>query len=121
MVTIHPGRPHGSLAVQRRDAMTQALKSGCFCGAVQVELTGQPNVQAYCHCSSCRGSVGAPGSAASVWPTPNVKVVKGAEKLGLFKKTEASHRQFCTSCGCPVLVLPPGIGMTDVLVRHIPG
>ena len=47
--------------------------------------------------------------------------MKGAEKLGLFKKTEASHRQFCTSCGGPVLVLHPEIGMTDVPVGTIPG
>ena len=96
--------------------MAHVLKSGCFCGAVQVELTGQPNVQAYCHCSSCRGWLGAPIHAATLWPTPNVKVVKGADKLGTFRKTEASHRQFCTSCGSPVLVLHPTIGMTDVPV-----
>ena len=60
--------------------MAQALKSGCMCGAVQVELAGQPNVQAYCHCSSCRGWLGAPIHAATLWPTANVKVVKGADK-----------------------------------------
>jgi hypothetical protein len=27
----------------------------CFCGAVQLELSGEPSVQVYCHCSSCRG------------------------------------------------------------------
>jgi hypothetical protein len=27
--------------------MAQVPKSGCFCGAVEVELTGQPNVRAY--------------------------------------------------------------------------
>lgn len=96
-------------------------QSGCFCGAVQVELTGEPSVQAYCHCGSCRGWLGAPIHAATLWPTPSVKVVKGADKLGTFKKTDASHRQFCTSCGSPVLVLHPGIGMTDVPVGTIPG
>jgi hypothetical protein len=101
--------------------MAPVLKSGCSCGAVQVELTGQPNVQAYCHCSSCRGWLGAPIHAATLWPTPNVKVVKGADKLGTFKRTEASHRQFCTSCGSPVLVLHPAIKMTDVPVGTIPG
>jgi hypothetical protein len=47
-------------------------------------------------------------------------VVKGADKLGMFKKTDASHRQFCTSCGSPVLVLHPAIGMTDVPAGTIP-
>ena len=84
------------------------LRSGCSCGAVQLEIEGDPAVQAYCHCSSCRGWLGAPIHAATLWPTPNVKVVKGADKLGVYKKTEASHRQFCTSCGTPVLVRHPG-------------
>ena len=76
--------------------------SGCACGAVQVEITGDPTVMAYCHCSSCRGWLGAPIHAASLWPAASVRVVKGADKLGLYKKTEASHRQFCTECGGPV-------------------
>ena len=44
-------------------------KSGCACGAVEVELEGEPAVQAYCHCSSCRGWLGAPIHAARLWPT----------------------------------------------------
>jgi hypothetical protein len=49
-------------------------KSGCSCGAVQVELQGDPNVQVYCHCSSCRGWLGAPIHAATLWPAANVLV-----------------------------------------------
>ena len=52
--------------------MTQGLTSACFCGAVRLELTGAPNVQAYCHCGSCRGWLGAPIHGATLWPTPNV-------------------------------------------------
>jgi hypothetical protein len=96
-------------------------KSTCFCGGVELELTGEPQVQAYCHCASCRGFLSAPIHAATLWPTPNVKVVKGADKLGLFKKTEASHRQFCKNCGAAVLVGHPAIGMTDVPAGTIAG
>lgn len=96
-------------------------KSTCFCGAVELELSGEPQVQAYCHCSSCRGWLGAPIHAATLWPTPSVKVVKGADKLRTFKKTEASHRQFCTSCGGPVLIGHPAIGMTDIPAGTIQG
>ena len=86
--------------------MANTHKAGCACGAVQLEITGDPTAQVYCHCSSCRGWLGAPIHAASLWPTPNVKVTKGADKLGLYKRTENSHRQFCTACGAPVLVGP---------------
>jgi len=98
-----------------------SYKSGCLCGAVQLEISGDPAVQAFCHCASCRGWLGAPIHAATLWPTPNVRVVKGAEKLGVFKKTEASHRQFCTNCGSPVLVRHPGFGMTDVPAGSVVG
>jgi hypothetical protein len=101
--------------------MSDTRTSSCFCGAVRVELTGAPNVQAYCHCSSCRGWLGAPIHAATLWPASSVKVVQGADKLRTYKKTEASHRQFCTTCGSPVLVDHPGIGMVDVPVATIPG
>lgn len=95
--------------------------SGCACGAVQLEITGDPAVMAYCHCDSCRSWLAAPVHAASLWPTPSVRVVKGADNLGLFKKTEASHRQYCTSCGAAVLVLHPEMGLTDVPAGSIAG
>ena len=98
-----------------------SYKSGCFCGAVQVEISGDPAVQAFCHCSSCRGWLGAPIHAAALWPTPSVRVTKGEDKLRTFKKTEASHRQFCTACGSPVLVRHPGINMTDVPAGTVKG
>jgi hypothetical protein len=95
-------------------------KSGCFCGAVEVEISGEPAVMTYCHCESCRGWLGAPLHAASLWPTPAVKVVKGEERLGVYKRTEASHRHFCTSCGSPVLIRHPQLGLTDVPAGNIP-
>jgi hypothetical protein len=94
--------------------MPNTYKSGCPCGAVQLELSGEPAVQVYCHCDSCRTWLSAPIHGATLWPTPNVKVVKGADNLGLYKRTDASHRQFCKSCGAAVMVGHPAIGMTDV-------
>ena len=95
--------------------------SGCFCGAVEVEIQGDPAVQAFCHCASCRGWLGAPVHAAALWPTPSVNVVRGADKLAVYKKTEASHRHFCTVSGSPVLVRHPTLGMTDVPAGTIAG
>jgi hypothetical protein len=76
---------------------------------------------AYCHCSSCRGWLGAPLHAASLWPQDKVRIVRGADRLGLYKRTEASHRQFCTSCGTPVLIGHPAMGLTDVPAGGIQG
>ena len=95
--------------------------SGCMCGAVALELSGEPAVQAFCHCESCRGWLGAPIHAASLWPAASVKVKKGADKLGTYKRTEASHRKFCTACGTPVLVEHPALGMIDVPAGSVKG
>ena len=93
---------------------SQTYQAGCPCGAVQLEISGEPAVQAYCHCESCRSWFAAPVNAAALWPLQNVKVVKGADNLGLYKKTEASHRQFCRTCGAAVMVGHPGLGMMDI-------
>lgn len=96
-------------------------EAGCPCGAVKLEISGEPAVQAYCHCESCRTWLGAPVSAATLWPTPNVRVVRGADNLGLYKRTEASHRQFCRTCGAPVLIGHPGLGLTDIPAVSVRG
>ena len=50
----------------------------------------------------------------------NVRVTKGAEFLGQFKKTEMSVRRFCTKCGGHVMVDHPSLGLTDVYAAMIP-
>ena len=94
--------------------MSGPYQAGCPCGAVQLELSGEPPVQVYCHCNSCRTWLGAPIHGATLWPSTSVKITKGADNLGMYKRTEASHRQFCKSCGAAVMVGHPGIGMIDV-------
>jgi hypothetical protein len=96
-------------------------ESGCLCGAVRVEIRGEPVAQCYCHCESCRGWLSAPIHAASLWPTPNVDVIAGADKLGVFRRTDNSHRHFCTQCGAGVLIRHPAIGMTDVPAGTVRG
>jgi hypothetical protein len=92
-----------------------------MCGAVALELSGEPAVQAFCHCESCRGWLGAPVHAASLWPAASVKITRGADQLGTYKRTEASHRKFCSRCGTPVLVDHPALGMVDVPAGRIEG
>ena len=96
-------------------------KSGCMCGAVALELTGEPPIMAFCHCESCRGWLASPVHAAALWPAASVRVVKGADQLGTYKRTEASHRKFCSSCGTAVMVEHPTLGMVDVPAGRVQG
>ena len=95
-------------------------RGGCACGAVKVEVTGEPAVMGFCHCNSCRTWLAAPLHGFTLWPAANVKVTHGADQIGLYKKTENSHRQFCRRCGGAVLVGHPAIGLVDVMSVVLP-
>jgi hypothetical protein len=59
-------------------------------------------------------------NAFTLWQPANVKVTKGAEHLGRFKKTPTSDRQFCINCGGHVMTDHPTFGLTDVYAATIP-
>ena len=101
--------------------MSATRSAQCACGAVEVQITGDPIAMAYCHCESCRSWLGAPIHAASLWPTDNVTVKKGEAQLAVYTRTEESQRHFCTSCGAPVLIRHPNLGMTDVPAGSVSG
>ncbi len=93
----------------------------CFCGAVEIEVSGAPEAMGYCHCSSCRSWSAGPVNAFTLWKPENVRVTKGAESLGHFKKTEKSDRQSCTKCGGHLMTDHPLWGVIDVYAATIPG
>jgi hypothetical protein len=100
--------------------MADAHKGKCFCGAVEIEVTGAPEAMGYCHCASCRSWSAGPVNAFTLWKPENVKVTKGAEHIGRFQKTAMSDRQYCTKCGGHLMTGHPGLGMTDVYAATIP-
>jgi hypothetical protein len=86
----------------------------CFCGAVEVEVTGEPAAMGYCHCPSCRVWSAGPVNAFTLWKPEAVKVTRGASNLGVYNKTEHSFRKWCKTCGGHVLTDHPGMGLVDV-------
>ena len=95
-------------------------KGRCFCGAVEIEVTDAPEEMGYCHCTSCRSYTGAPLVAFVLFKAENVRVIKGAELIGRFRKSEMSERQFCTRCGGHIMTGHPTLGFTDVYAAAIP-
>ncbi|GAA0700034.1 GFA family protein [Marinobacterium maritimum] len=92
----------------------------CFCGAVELEVTGAPEVMAYCHCDSCRHWSASPVSAFTLWKPEAVKITQGDEHVGSFHKTENSHRKWCKQCGGHLLTEHPGMGLVEVSAAVIP-
>ena len=101
--------------------MTVTHKGACFCGAVRIEVSGQPEAMGYCHCRSCRSWSAGPVNAFSLWKPETVRVTSGADRIGTFAKTETSHRQFCTQCGGHLMTNHPPFGLIDVYAATIPG
>ena len=92
----------------------------CFCGAVEVEVTGTPEGMGYCHCRSCRSWSGGPVNAFTLWKPEAVKIKSGKQYLANFQKTEVSNRQYCTKCGGHLMTIHPTLGLVDVFAATIP-
>jgi hypothetical protein len=108
-------------ANQGNGEMSKTTSGSCFCGAVEVELTGDPEAMGYCHCASCRSWSAGPVNAFTLFKNENVRVLRGEEHLGHYLKTERSDRQFCTLCGGHVMTYHPHWGLMDVYAATIPG
>jgi hypothetical protein len=98
----------------------KATKGTCFCGDVEVTVTGDPIAMGYCHCESCRSWSAGPVNAFTLWKPENVAITRGADKLGSFQKTERSVRKWCKTCGSHVLTDHPPWGVVDVYAAVIP-
>jgi hypothetical protein len=99
----------------------QVHKGQCFCGQVEVEVTGEAAVQGYCHCESCRSMAAAPVRGLTLFPAEAVRVTKGEAQLKGYSKTDFSDRRHCANCGGQVLIYHPSIGMTDVHSETLKG
>jgi len=92
----------------------------CFCGAVEITVTGRPIEMGYCHCESCRSYSGAPVTAFVLWHANQVEVTRGKHSLSGFQKSAMSDRRFCALCGGHVLAYHPSLGLTDVHAAVLP-
>lgn len=101
--------------------MTVVHAGECFCGAVALEVSGAPEAMGYCHCSSCRSWSAGPVNAFTLWKPANVKITRGAQFVGRFKRSDNSERTWCTQCGGHLLTDHPLWGLTDVYAAAIPG
>jgi hypothetical protein len=98
----------------------QSYKGSCFCGAVELTVSGEAAGMGYCHCTSCRAWSAGPVNAFTLWKSETVRVTKGADSLGTYNKTSNSLRKWCKTCGGHVLTEHPKWGLTDVYAAVIP-
>jgi hypothetical protein len=92
----------------------------CFCGAVEIEVTGSPEAMGYCHCRSCRSWSGGPVNAFSLWKSDAVRIAAGAEHVATFHKTPFSGRTYCKLCSGHLMNGHQPVGLIDVFAATIP-
>lgn len=92
----------------------------CFCGVIEIEVTGKPEAMGYCHCASCRSWSGGPVNAFSLWKPEAVRIKSGSDSVATFQKTENSRRQYCKKCGGHLMTSHPSLGLIDVFSATIP-
>jgi hypothetical protein len=81
----------------------KTYEGACFCGAVQISVTGEPAAMGYCHCESCRS-----------WSAGPVN-----DKIGTYNQTARSSRKWCKSCGGHLFTEHPHWNLTDVYAATI--
>ncbi len=115
---------YNDLLAEGQDAHAEpsaSYKAACFCGAVEVEVTGKPVFAGYCHCKDCQAWSAAPINAFSLWKASDVRITKGESEIGTFSKTEHSDRKFCKSCGGHVMTAHPRMRLIDVYANLLQG
>jgi hypothetical protein len=66
----------------------------CFCGAVELGITGSPAAMGYCHCGSCRSWSAAPMNAFNLREPEGVRITAGPEHVAAFQKTPMSQPRY---------------------------
>jgi hypothetical protein len=100
--------------------MHHVRKGSCFCGAIELMITGVPAAAGFCHCSACRTWASAPVNRFSLWKSGAVKILKGEENIGVFHKTAKIYRKFCKICGAHLMTSHPRRPWVDVYAVTAP-
>jgi len=89
----------------------------CLCGAVQVQLMGEPIAQFYCHCDDCQATSGGAYIGIAIYPLDAVTVTQGELITWTFR---TFPRQRCALCGTHMLVEVTDIPAYGVKANLLP-
>ena len=76
------------------------IQGHCLCGAVRYETDGKVLWSGFCHCASCRRSIGAPVAAFVGVEAAEVRWPGEATKI--YESSPGVRRRFCAACGTPI-------------------
>lgn len=83
----------------------------CLCGAVRWTLDGPLQSLAHCHCSMCRKHSGAAFVTFATAPLGAFRWTSGRQAIRSCRASELGERTFCGTCGSPLPVSWPELGI----------
>jgi hypothetical protein len=98
--------------------MTSATSVQCLCGGIQIELSGDPIAQFYCHCDDCQAVHGAAYVPIAMYPARAVVVRQGTPKMWARKTTP---RATCPECGTRLFAEVAPVDARSVSAHLLPG
>ena len=79
---------------------TTPITGGCLCGAVRFQVTAEPLVTHYCHCTMCQKISGGPFTVNVTVPFEGFSFTKG--KPTTYESSPGNLGLFCGTCGSGV-------------------
>lgn len=83
------------------------LDGGCGCGAVRFEITEPPLGAIYCHCTRCQRRTGTAASASAATVPGSFRVVRGEDRMSVWKPQGGFEKWFCGDCGSALFSRDP--------------
>lgn len=75
-------------------------KIHCDCNAVEITMSGDPKVHAFCHCEDCRELLQVPYHSIIAWEPEKVEITQGQENVVEYQHpSKRMKRVFCKHCG----------------------
>lgn len=90
------------------------LSGRCLCGAVAYTVPDALQYAGYCHCSDCRRFSGSAFSAMGGVPLTDLRIIRGAERIGRYVKSAQTVLCFCRECGSSLYAEKPLRGMAHL-------
>ncbi len=84
------------------------MRIQCRCANIELEVSGPPVAQFYCHCDDCQAMHGAAYVPESVYPADAVTIVKGQAASWTLKR---NPRFFCGDCGTRLFIEVAALGL----------
>ena len=83
----------------------------CFCGAVTIAVTGDPEGAGYCHCAACRSWSAGPVNAFTLWKPEAVEVTQGEDQIGEYHDERAELSAVVQGLRRPSADAAPAVGL----------